>query len=202
MKKLLLAVIAVATIWPSLAQQTFNLGGDISMLPQYESVSTPYYNAAGGRVSDVLAFMGNTCKMNSMRVRLFVDPDPAIAKTGVAQDLEYVMKLGKRIKDKNMDFLLDFHYSDNWADPSNQSIPASWKKNTDNDALQDSLYNYTKRCLEYLVANGAKVLHGSVSLISSAVLSRLCVRSHPMPRSSSISRGQAIPTPLWISSTG
>ena len=156
MKKLLLTVIAVATIWPSMAQQTFNLGGDISMLPQYESVSTPYYNAAGGRVSDVLAFMGNTCTMNSMRVRLFVDPDPAIAKTGVAQDLEYVMKLGKRIKDKNMDFLLDFQYSDNWADPSNQSIPASWKKNTDNDALQDSLYNYTKRCLEYLVANGAK----------------------------------------------
>lgn len=156
MKKLLFISFAALMSWPVMAQQTFNLGGDISMLPQYESVNTPYYNASGGRISDVLDFMQNTCKMNSMRVRLFVDPDPAIAKTGVAQDLEYVKNLGKRIKDKGMDFLLDFQYSDNWADPSNQAIPASWKKNVTNAALQDSLYSYTKRCLEYLAANGAQ----------------------------------------------
>ena len=156
MKKLFLAFLAAAWVGSAVAQQTFNLGGDISMLPQYEQVNTPYYNASGGRINDVLDFMQNTCKMNSMRVRLFVTPEPAIAKTGVVQDLEYVMKLGKRIKEKGMDFMLDFHYSDNWADPSNQTIPATWKKNVNNDALQDSIYSYTKRCLEYLAENGAK----------------------------------------------
>ncbi len=156
MKKLLLTVVAGAMSLSALAQHPINLGGDISMLPQYEKVNTPYYNASGGKISDVLSFMQTTCRMNSMRVRLFVTPLESEAKSGVVQDLEYVMKLGKRIKEAGMDFLLDFHYSDTWADPSNQSIPSTWKKNVDNGALQDSVYSYTKRCLEYLVANGAQ----------------------------------------------
>lgn len=156
MKNLILTFFMAGLSLSAMAQNGYNLGGDISMLPQYESVNTPYYNASGGKISDVLVFMKNTCKMNSMRVRLFVAPPAAEAKSGVVQSLEYVKNLGRRIKDAGMDFLLDFHYSDTWADPSNQYIPSSWKKNTDNDALQDSLYNYTKRCLEYLVANGAK----------------------------------------------
>lgn len=160
MKKVLFFLMASVSLMVS-AQHTFQLGGDISMLPQYESVSTPYYDTAGKKI-DPLSYMQNTCKMNAMRVRLFVEPDASQAKSGVVQDLSYVQKLGKRIKDAGMDFLLDIHYSDTWADPSSQSIPKSWysgtlsSSNPSNAAMVDSMYSYTKRCLEYLKANGAQ----------------------------------------------
>ncbi len=154
MKKLIFAAIMGTMAMGAQAQNAFNLGGDISVLPQYEKANTPYYTSAGTKIPDVLTYMKNTCKWNSMRVRLFVTPD---SKTDpqVVQDLEYVKNLGKRIKEAGMDFLLDFHYSDTWADPDNQTIPSTWKSNTSNAVLQDSLYGYTKRCLEYLVENNA-----------------------------------------------
>lgn len=155
MRRLLSLVAAAGIAIAANAQHTYNLGGDISMLPQYESVSTPYYDTQNKKV-DALSYMQKDCKMNSMRVRLFVNPSSSEAKDGVVQNLEYVKKLGKRIKDAGMDFMLDIHYSDSWADPSNQAIPSSWKTNTSNAALQDSIYSYTKRCLEALIAYGAK----------------------------------------------
>ena len=136
------------------AQNVLNLGGDISMLPQYESANTPYYNSSGKKIDDVLSYMKTTCKMNSMRVRLFVTPNASEAQNGVVQDLEYVKNLGKRIKEEGMDFMLDFHYSDTWADPDKQGIPSAWS-NTTNAALTESIYTYTKECLEYLKENGA-----------------------------------------------
>jgi len=160
MNKILTTLLSL-TVGSAAAQHTVNMGGDISMLPQYEKVSTPYYDARGGRISDVLKWMRDDAKMNSMRVRLFVNPEMGKAKEGVVQDLDYVTKLGKRIKDAGMDFMLDIHYSDTWADPSSQSVPKTWYKGTLSNtnptdaALQDSVYNYTKRTLEHLAANGA-----------------------------------------------
>lgn len=154
MKKLLLAALIQSMAVCVFAQNTLNLGGDISMLPQYEKANTPYKTSAGVKISNVINYMKNTCKMNSMRVRLFVTPDPTKAEEGVVQDLEYVKNLGKRIKDAGLDFMLCFHYSDSWADPSNQTIPSTWQ-DTSNEALMDSMYSYTKRCLEYLKENGA-----------------------------------------------
>ena len=151
---MILSALASIIVLGAFAQNKLNLGGDISMLPEYERVRTPYKTALGTNIPNVLNYLKNTGKMNSMRVRLFVAPDPAEAQEGVVQDLEYVMKLGKRIKAAGLDFMLDFHYSDTWADPSHQSIPASWTE-TGNTVLTDSMYSYTKRCLEYLVANEA-----------------------------------------------
>ncbi|MCR5312772.1 MAG: arabinogalactan endo-1,4-beta-galactosidase, partial [Bacteroidaceae bacterium] len=143
------------------AQNTISLGGDISMLPAYENVNTPYYDLSGKQITP-LSFLKDEVKMNSMRVRLFVNPTERTSgsKTGVVQDIEYVKELGKMIKDAGLDFMLDFHYSDCWADPSYQDIPSSWytgtlsASNPSDDALVDSMYSYTKRNLEYLVANG------------------------------------------------
>ena len=155
MKRLLLTMAMGLAMSSGYAQNALNLGGDISMLPQYESVNTPYYTSVGGKIPNVLTYMKQTCKMNSMRVRLFVTPNANEAKDGVVQDLEYVKNLGKRIKAEGMDFMLDFQYSDTWADPSNQNIPSTWKTNTTNAVLTDSMYTYTKRCLEYLKENDA-----------------------------------------------
>jgi len=150
MKKILTIITLAATMAAS-AQSI--AGGDISLIPAYESAGTKHLDADGKAISDLVTYFRDEVGMNAMRVRLFVEPnssDPA-----VCQDLAYVQKLGKRIKDAGLQFMLDFHYSDSWADPSSQSIPASWKKNTANEALTDSVYQYTKRCLTHLCQNGA-----------------------------------------------
>lgn len=155
MTKLLSFIAAASIAVAAQAQNSLNLGGDISMLPRYESVSTPYYDTQNNKI-DVIQYLQKDCKMNSMRVRLFVNPNSSEANDGVVQDLEYVKKLGKRIKDAGLDFMLDFHYSDTWADPAKQSIPSAWMGDTSNGALQNTIYAYTKQCLEALSSSGAK----------------------------------------------
>lgn len=130
------------------------IGGDLSLLPAYEEAGTKHLDASGKAIGDVMKYLNEKTGMNCIRVRLFVTPnsknDPA-----VCQDLNYVKKFGKRIKTAGLQFMLDFHYSDTWADPSTQSIPSTWSKDTSNETLTDSVYSYTKRCLEYLKENGA-----------------------------------------------
>ena len=136
-------------------------GGDISMLPKYEEVGAKYYTHDGKGISDVLTFFKDE-GMNAMRVRLFVDPKKQTTNNGkwetdynVCQDLDWVKALGKRIKDKGLKFMLDFHYSDTWADPGKQWTPAAWASLDDN-ALAQKLYSYTKDALEQLKAAGAE----------------------------------------------
>ena len=128
------------------------VGGDISLLPTYEEHSAIYLDKDGNTITDVLAFLKEQ-GMNTMRVRLFVDPSLASDEAkgqGVRQDLEYVKALGKRIKDAGLKFMLDFHYSDTWADPSHQYCPYSWS--IWSWYPQETVYDYTKESLEALVA--------------------------------------------------
>ena len=128
------------------------VGGDISMLPKYEEAGVTYKNKDGKTVTDVLAFFKQE-GLNAMRVRLFVDPSKDNDKA-VCQDLEYVKALGKRIKDAGMKLMLDFHYSDTWADPGKQWTPDAWKS-LNNDELYVKIYEYTKESLDAMVKAGA-----------------------------------------------
>lgn len=136
-------------------------GGDISMLPKYEEAGAKYFSHEGEGASDVLTFFKDE-GMNAMRVRLFVDPKKQTTNNGkwttdenVCQDLDWVKTLGKRIKDKGLKFMLDFHYSDTWADPGKQWTPAAWASLDDN-ALAQKLYSYTKDALGKLKEAGAE----------------------------------------------
>lgn len=159
MRKTLTIIAAIVTMAMH-AQPQKNLGADLSLLPAYEAANTTYLTSAGTKIGDVLTYMRDKASLNSIRVRLHVNPDNS-NKDGVVQDLDYVTQLGKRIKDAGMAFMLDFHYSDTWADPSHQTIPASWNKGgisastPSNAALNDTIYNYTKRCLQHLASNDA-----------------------------------------------
>lgn len=134
------------------------VGGDISMLPAYEKANTPYYGRDGKKIDDLIVYLKDTCKWNGARVRLFVNPvitnETSKNKEGEIQDLAYVVALGKRIHDAKMSFMLDFHYSDTWADPVKQQIPRAWK-NCTKEQLADSVYGFTKRSLEACVAANA-----------------------------------------------
>ncbi len=134
------------------AQEPLYVGGDISLLPKYEEAGVVYKDKEGQTVSDVLAFFRQQGQ-NAMRVRLFVSPDGS--DKAVCQDLDYVKALGKRIKDAGLKLMLDFHYSDTWADPAKQWTPAAWQ-DLNNDQLQDKIYEYTKDCLQQMKADGAE----------------------------------------------
>ncbi|MBR1809702.1 MAG: glycosyl hydrolase 53 family protein [Paludibacteraceae bacterium] len=132
--------------------QTKYVGGDISMLPSYEAANVAYKDAEGKKITNLIEFFRDKAGYNIARVRLFVNPDKT--DVGVVQDLQYAVALSKRIKDAGLALMFDFHYSDTWADPSNQWTPAAWTS-IPQTALPDTVYQYTKRVLETLVAEGA-----------------------------------------------
>lgn len=140
------------------------VGGDISLIPAYEAANTPYYDRNGNKINDLVTYLATECHWNACRIRLFVNPVIINADgthQGEVQDLAYVTALAKRAKDAGMAFLLDFHYSDTWADPSRQTIPAAWQtingegRLVTEDQLADTLYGYTTECLRALAAAGA-----------------------------------------------
>ncbi len=150
MKRSLLTLIIV-TVCTLLMQAQRYVGGDISMLPKYEEANVSYYDSNGNKITHVITYLKEEAGYNMMRVRLFVKPTN---ETGVVQDFDYVKKLGKRIKDAGIALLLDFHYSDTWADPSNQYTPDEWTSLTD-EQLYDKIYSYTKDVLEEMKSYGA-----------------------------------------------
>ena len=155
MKRTLLIVLFGLSVLNQSAQQRL-LGGDISMLTKYEQAGTIYRNSAGKKTDALKLFKKEG--WNAMRLRLFVDPSKAPKENkdeGVCQDLDYVMKLGKRIKKAGFQLMLDFHYSDTWADPGKQFTPASWQ-GASAVALADSVYQYTKRSLIAMKKAGAE----------------------------------------------
>lgn len=156
MKKTIISLaLAVIGSLGSFAQQRL-LGGDISMLTKYEQAGTTYRDANGKKMNALKLFKKEG--WNAMRLRLFVDPDQAPDEhkaEGVCQDINYVRQLGKRIKKAGFQLMLDFHYSDTWADPGKQFTPASWK-GASAEALADSVYEYTKRSLLAMKHAGAE----------------------------------------------
>lgn len=168
MTKRRLAVLAIAGLGWSVtagAQQLY-VGGDISVLQSYEDNGVAYYDQQGVKIDDVLKYMkSEAVGWNAQRVRLFVNPTrtspnkdtkkvDGTVDAQVCQDLDYVVRLGKRIKQEGFNFMLDIHYSDTWADPSNQWTPKAWQSLTE-DQLKTKVYEYTKECLEKLVEAGA-----------------------------------------------
>jgi arabinogalactan endo-1,4-beta-galactosidase len=115
----------------------FYLGADVSTLPEVEQRGGIYLD--GDKPGDALAvFMkhGWTC----FRLRIWVDP------TNGVNGLEYTTKLAKRIKNAGGTFMLDFHYSDWWADPQKQNKPAAWA-NLD----FDDLVKQTQACTTHVI---------------------------------------------------
>ena len=131
-------------------------GGDVSLLTRYEENGANYMDMNGTKITNMLSFFKQQ-GWNALRVRLFVDPSLASSSDkgqGVCQDLSYVVALGQRIKRAGFQFLLDFHYSDSWADPAKQFTPSAWSSLTANE-LYTKIYDYTKEALQQLVAADA-----------------------------------------------
>jgi len=129
------------------------VGGDISLLPEYEAHNSAYKTSSGATIPDLLTWCVDECDWNMYRVRLFYNPTNP-NHDGVVQDLDYVTKLGKRIKASGATFMLDIHYSDSWVDATHIQPPAAWKGLKDS-IMADSVGRYTRRVLQHLINNNA-----------------------------------------------
>lgn len=148
--KILLSLALVAAVsFGASADGLFRyVGGDISLLPEYEAANAKYYTKDGQPISDVLSFCYDE-GMNIMRVRLFVNPDDYTGSDkdpNAKQDLAYIIPLCQRIKQQGFALMLDFHYSDTWADPVKQWTPKAWEGLSDTELYQ-KIYDYTRESL-------------------------------------------------------
>lgn len=120
-------------------------GADVSWLTQMESSGIKFYNSAGTPTEcmQLLKSLG----MNSIRLRVWVNP-----ANGWNNTADVVAK-AIRAKNLGMKLLIDFHYSDTWADPGSQTKPSAWASQ-DVAALQTSIYNHTFSVMNELKLNG------------------------------------------------
>lgn len=155
MKKWWLIVAYLMLVAP-LAAQNFYRGNDLSYVNQMEDCGAVYkQNGEPKEVYQIYADHGN----NLVRVRLWVNPswqNELSQPPGVLHqysDLEDVKETMKRSKAAGMPVLLDFHYSDFWADPARQVVPNQWREiATNTDSLASKVYNYTFDVLKELYA--------------------------------------------------
>lgn len=138
------------------------VGGDLSLVPAYEQAGDKWQDTEGNVINTyyddgMITYVHEVAGWNAIRVRLLVDPSQDDAPA-TCQNLDYVKKLGKRIKDSGMEFLLDIFYSDTWTDVTEQWIPASWgyDKNTETTTLAAKVKSYTTEILNALNTYGAK----------------------------------------------
>ena len=139
----------------------FIMGMDASCVPALEASGVTFYNFDGQEqdVYQTLAEAG----VNYIRVRVWNDPfnENGNGYGGGNCDIQNAIEIGKRATKYGMKLLVDFHYSDFWADPGKQMVPKAWK-DMDIETKTDALYNYTKDCLKQLKA--AKVDVGMVQI--------------------------------------
>ena len=127
----------------------FYRGADISTVQEYERYHTRIFDVDGSE-TDIFTLLKRH-GFNAVRLRTFVSPSAqygyASAGCGHAEesygDKEHVVAYAQKVKAAGMAFLLDIHYSDNWADPGKQIIPSRWRGAKDSDEMADSVYRYT-----------------------------------------------------------
>jgi arabinogalactan endo-1,4-beta-galactosidase len=143
----------------------FIRGVDISTLIEMEENGQKYYDSElkEADLFDILDDHG----VNWIRVRVWNNPynvpwSTTLSKDGLliegpigggTNDLEKAIELSKRAKAKNMNVLVDFHYSDFWADPGKQFKPAEWE-NLSFEELKKAVYDFTYNSLEQMSKEG------------------------------------------------
>lgn len=150
----LISLFVLLGVPSGFAQQTsdlpFYFGVDLSYVNEMEDCGAQYRVA--GEAQDPFNLFAQS-GASLVRARLWHNPD----WTNYS-DLEDVMRTFQRAQDAGMGTLLSIHYSDNWADPSRQEIPAAWQPvAADLPALAQALYDYTYETLTALHEAGLKL---------------------------------------------
>ena len=139
----------------------FILGMDVSSVLAEEASGVKYYNFAGEE-QDLFRTLAEN-GVTHIRVRVWNHPYDAAGNGfgGGNNDIEKAVEIGKRATQAGMKLIVDFHYSDFWADPGKQMVPLAWK-DMDIETKTEAVYEYTRDCLRQL--KDAKVAVGMVQL--------------------------------------
>ena len=126
----------------------FAKGADISWITQMEEDGVKFYDP-DGKETECTELL-KECGFNSIRLRVWVDPE------GGWCGKEDVLVKAKRAQELGMSIMIDFHYSDSWADPSKQNPPAEWKE-YESARMADAVAAHTRDVLSLLKENGVDV---------------------------------------------
>jgi arabinogalactan endo-1,4-beta-galactosidase len=133
--------------------EPFLAGADFSHLKFFEDRGVVYRD--GGTPRDALAILTNR-GLNCVRLRLFTSSAAQAAADpyNYINNLDYTLPLARRVKAAGLRLLLDFHYSDTWADPGHQRVPVAWTNLTFTQ-LVAQMRAYNSNVIATLTAAGA-----------------------------------------------
>ena len=136
--------------------EDFIFGMDVSSVLALESSGVTYHDFDGAE-ADLFRILADN-GYNYIRVRVWNNPFDVEGHGygGGNCDISTALTIGQRATANGMRLLVDFHYSDFWADPSKQMVPLAWQ-DMDIDAKADALYRYTLDCLTLLKDAGVDV---------------------------------------------
>ena len=145
---------SAANAWTNYDDVTFTAGsapvsirgGDTSSLYRGEQLGGVYYNSSGTK-QNALQILRNG-GMDYVRLRVWVNP-----ADGMNNEATLLASAKQAYTTYGLPILLDLHYSDTWADPGHQSIPAAWSSDT-LAQLETQVYNYSKQVVGDLVGQG------------------------------------------------
>ena len=133
----------------------FIKGMDLSTLLEMERCNAKYYDH--GQEMDILEIM-KKYDVDTIRLRLWNDPKSETGEPYGAgnNDLEETIAIGKRVTEAGLGVLLNFHYSDFWADPGKQIKPKAWK-DYGVEELEKAVYDFTLESLQKVIGAGVRV---------------------------------------------
>ena len=136
--------------------ENFIMGMDVSSVIALENSGVKYYDHLGNERDLFEILKGNG--VNYIRVRVWNDPYTEDGRSygGGNNDIQTALEIGKRATRAGMRLLVDFHYSDFWADPSKQQTPKAWEGMKIAEKAE-KLYEYTYDCLTLLKNEGVDV---------------------------------------------
>lgn len=131
-------------------------GVDVSSILAVENAGVVMYNEYGNR-QDIFKTLSEH-GVNYIRVRVWNEPyDAAGNSYGAGNcDVNTAAEIGRRAAQYGMKLLVDFHYSDFWADPGKQTVPKAWK-NYSHDQKKQAIYDFTTRSLRTISDAGADI---------------------------------------------
>ena len=146
-----LRLIIAAVLLPLLAsaqtgKKNFVKGADVGFLTGQERHGVQFHDRHGA-VRECLELLKNDYQMSAIRMRVWVNP------RGGSCDKNELLAMARRVKALGMDLMVDFHYSDSWADPAKQPIPKAWQGHSYKEMRKD-LRQHTIEVLTLLKDNG------------------------------------------------
>ncbi len=142
---------------PARAKDAFIIGADISWVQAQEDRGAVFSEA--GQEKDILKILRDH-GFNYIRLRVFHDPtkptprDRPYSRQGHC-DLKHTVAFARRVKAAGMGLLIDFHYSDSWADPGKQFTPSAWSQ-LPFDPLVEAMHDWTRSAISQMREAGVQ----------------------------------------------